>query len=428
MDAPIKGYAKEAPIKRPVRPLSRRILRWVGFAALIVAVAAASVGIVRRHQQTNYITDLTETQAIPNVSIVIPRHDVSDIKLTLPGDLRAWYEAPIYARVNGYLKNWYFDYGADVKTGQLLAEIEAPDLDAQVAAAQAKLVSAKAQIDVRQAELEFAKTTYERWRNSPPGSVSIQETMAKKGDFETATARLNAALADVNAAKSDLDRLQANEGFKRITAPFDGIVTERNTDVGALINAGSGAGGGSAPVLFRVADVHRMRIFVKVPQQMSAGMKAGLTAKLRLPQFPEKTFDAVVVTSARAIDVSSRTLLVELNADNPDGVLQPGSYAQVKFSLPGNPEILRLPTSALLFRQQGLEVAVVDNENRIELKKVMVGRNLGTQIEILEGVAPSDRVVDSPPDSLAAGDVVRIAVEPAPAGERLNFGTEPRPL
>ena len=412
MDAPSKGYVSKLPIQQTERPRSRRILKWAGLAALIVAIAIAAVGILGRRQQTNDIAKLTEIQAIPNVTIVMPQRDASDIKLTLPGDVRAWYEAPIYARVNGYLKNWYFDYGADIKTGQLLAEIDAPDLDAQAAAAQARLVSAKSQVGVRQAELEFAKTTYERWRDSPPGSVSVQETMAKKGDFETATARLNAANADVNAAKSDLDRLQANERFKRITAPFEGIVIERNTDVGALINAGSGVGGGSAPVLFRVADVHKIRIFVKVPQQMSAGIKAGLTAELRLPQIPQRTFEAVIVTSARAIDVSSRTLLVELNADNPDGMLQPGSYAQVKFSLPGNAEILRLPTSALLFRQHGLEVAVVDNENRIELKKVMVGRNLGTQIEILEGLVQSDRVVDSPPDSLAGGDRVRIASGP----------------
>jgi multidrug efflux pump subunit AcrA (membrane-fusion protein) len=173
--------------------------------------------------------------------------------------------------------------------------------------------------------------------------------------------------------------------------------------------------GGSGPVLFRVADVHKIRVFVKIPQQMTAGVKPGLIADLRLLQFPGKVFEAAVVTSSGAIDVNSRTLLVELNADNPDLMLQRGSYAQVQFSLPGNPETFTLPTSALLFRQEGLEVAVAGDDNKIELKKITVGRNLGTRVEILAGLAPSDRVVDSPPDSLAAGDLIQVAVEPVGA-------------
>ena len=251
--------------------------------------------------------------------------------------------------------------------------------------------------------------------------------MEKKGDFETATARLKSAEADVEAAKGEVERLQALESFKRITAPFDGTVTERNTDVGALINAGSGTGGGSGPVLFRVVDVHKMRIFVKVPQQMSAGLQEGLTANLYLPQYPDKSFKAIVVTTSHAIDMTSRTLLVELNADNPDDLLQPGTYAEVRFSLPGNPEMMHLPTSALLFRKSGLEVAVVGDDNKVELKKVTVGRNLGTQVEILAGITASDRVVNSPPDSLEAGDLVRLAAEPAASGEQGNLEAEPGP-
>ena len=402
-------------------PRSRRILRWAGLAALIAAATLAATGILGRQQQQTEVAQWTQAEAIPTVSIVMPQRGVSGVQLVLPGDVQAWYAAPIYARVNGYLKNWYFDYGAQVKTGQLLAEIDAPDLDAQSAAAHAKLNAANSEVEVRQAELDFARTTYVRWRDSPKGVVSVQELQSKKGDYDSAAARLHAAQADVNAAKGDVDRLNALESFKGITVPFDGTVTERNTDIGALINAGSGVGGGSGPVLFRVADVHKMRVFVQVPQRTSAEIHDGLTADLSLPQYPDKTFKAVVATTARAINMASRTLLVELHADNPDGLLQPGTYAEVHFNLPSNPDIVHVPTSALLFREHGLEVAAIGQDDRIELKKVTLGRNLGTQVEVLKGLTPSDRVVNSPPDSLAAGEVVRIAGEPARASKQTEL-------
>ncbi|MGO9237351.1 MAG: efflux RND transporter periplasmic adaptor subunit [Methylocella sp.] len=404
--------AKKDLQKTPSEP--RRLgatLRRTGLAALIVAIAIAATGIlVRRHNEAA-VKHWTVTQAVPVVSFVMPRPDGSPSRLILPGDIQAWYDAPIYARVNGYLKNWYFDYGASVKTGQLLAEIDAPDLDASLIAAKARLNAAKEQVRVREAELQFAKTTYERWRNSPKGVVSVQETTSKKGDFDSATARLNAALADVNAAQGEVDRLNSLEGFKSVVAPFDGVVTERNTDIGALINAGSGVGGGSGPVLFRVEDVHKMRIFVQVPQRMSANIREGLSADLHLPQFPDKSFEATVATTARAINQSARTLLVELHVGNPDGVLQPGSYAEVHFKLPPDPNVLSVPTSTLIFRSHGMEVAVIGADNRIELKKISIGRDLGSRVEVLNGLAPSDRVVISPPDSLAAGDLIRIAGE-----------------
>jgi RND family efflux transporter MFP subunit len=405
-------------------PRSRKILRWAGLTVLIAAVAVAATGILGRQRQQTEVAQWTAAAAIPTVSIVTPQQGGSGLQLVLPGDAQAWYDAPIYARVNGYLKNWYFDYGASAKRGQLLAEIETPELDSQLAAAQAKLNAANAEVKVRQAELDFAKTTYERWRDSPKGVVSAQETLSKKGDYARAAARLDAAQADVNAAKGEVDRLQALESFKRITVPFDGVVTERNTDVGALINAGSGVGGGTGPVLFRVADVHKMRIFVKVPQKISAGIQKGMTAELRLPQYPDKTFNAVVATTSRAISTSSRTLLVELHADNPNDLLQPGTYVQVRFNLPANPDLLYVPTSALLFQRNGMEVAVIGRDNKIELKKVTLGRNFGTQVEVLNGVTPSDRVVNSPLDWLADGDVVHIAGEPTPASKEAELGVE----
>jgi RND family efflux transporter MFP subunit len=390
---------------------SVRGLRWIGVIAVGVAVLVAVIGIIRRQQQHADVTQVSEAAAVPTVAIVMPKRGVSGLQLVLPGDIQAWYDAPIYARVNGYLKNWYRDYGANVKAGDVLAVIDAPDLDGQFAAAKAKLNSMNAVVKVRQAEMEFARTTYDRWRDSPKGVVSEQETTAKKGDFDSASARLDAAIADAKAAEGDVERLQALQQFKQLTAPFDGIVTERNTDIGALINAGSGVGGGTGPVLFRVADVSKMRIFVQVPQESSAGIRDGLTAELYLPQYPDKTFKATVATTARAINITSRTLLVELHAENPDQLLQPGTYAEVHFALPGNPDMVQIPTSALLFRSEGLQVAVVGPDNKVELKKVTLGRNLGAAVEVLNGLVPSQRVIDSPPDSLAAGDQVRVAAE-----------------
>ena len=382
--------------------------------AILIAIGVAIAGIlVRRHQESE-VTKWTVEQAVPTVATVTPKQGVTGQQISLPGDIEAWYEAPIYARVNGYLKAWYFDYGAHVKKGQLLAEIDAPDLDAQLAAAKAKLASAEAQVKVRDAERNFAETTYTRWRESPRGVVSEQETESKKAEFGSADARHKAAIAEANVSQSQVDQLTALEAFKRIVAPFDGIVTARNTDVGALINAGSGVGGGTGPQLFRVADVHEMRVFVHVPQEMSANMRAGLTAEMTLPQYPEKTFKAVVSTTSEAINKTSRTLLVELHAENPDGLLQPGTFAQVRFNLPNNLGVLRVPTSALIFREQGTQLALLGPGNKVELRTVKLGRNLGTEFEVLKGLALTDTVINSPPDSLTEGEVVRVAKDEAP--------------
>ncbi|HUI21199.1 MAG TPA: efflux RND transporter periplasmic adaptor subunit [Methylocella sp.] len=407
-----KNLQEIAPVPPP-----KRILRWTGLAALLAVGIGVASGILARQHQEAEVKKWTAAEAVPVVSVITPQGAAADPVVILPGDIQAWYDAPIYARVNGYLKAWYFDYGAPVKAGQLLAELDAPDLDAQLAAAEARLNATNAEVKARQAELDFAKSTYERWKSSPKGVVSVQETLSKKGDFDSATARFDASVADVNAAKGEVDRLQALESFKQITVPFNGVVTERNTDIGALINAGSGVGGGSGPVLFRIADVSRMRIFVQVPQRISADIHEGLTADLYLPQYPGRAFKATVATTSRAITIGSRTLLVELHADNPDGLLQPGAYTEVHFSLPGNPDVVRLPTSALIFRNHGLEVAVVGDDDKVDLRKIMLGRNLGRYVEVLSGLSPTERVVNSPPDSLANGDFVHIA-DGSPPGRK----------
>jgi RND family efflux transporter MFP subunit len=392
-------------------------VRLVGLCALVVAIVVATAGIQARRRDEAAVRQWTEAQAIPEVAVITPKAGPAIEALTLPGTVEAWYETPIYARVSGYLKNWYFDYGAHVKKGAVLAEIDTPDLDAQLAAAQAKLKSALAVVNVRKAELQFAESTYKRWRDSPKGVVSEQETESKQADYGAALARFNAADAEVAADQGEVDRLNALEGFKKIIAPFDGVVTARETDIGALINAGSGIGGGNGPELFRVADVSKMRIFVQVPQEQSAGIEPGQETELYLPQYPGRTFKATVATTANSINLQARTLLVELHADNLDGLLQPGAYAQVVFRLPANPDVVRIPTSALLFREQGLQVATLGPRDKIELKSVKLGRNLGDDVEVVIGLSASDRIVDSPPDSLASGDLVHVASEQALPGE-----------
>jgi RND family efflux transporter MFP subunit len=403
------------PPSRPLRGLGR-----IGLLAALVAIGVAAGGIMERRSHESEVTKWTDEQAIPAVAVIAPKIGAAPQSLMLPATVQAWYETPLYARVSGYLKNWYFDYGAHVAKGDVLAEIDAPDLDAQLAAAEAKLNSARALVKVREAEKQFAESTYKRWRDSPPGVVSVQEQESKLADFNSALSRLNAADADVGQDQGEVDRLQALEGFKKIVAPFDGVVTARETDIGALINAGSGTGGGNGPELFKVADIHQMRIYVQVPQQLSAGIHPGLTADLSLPQYPDKTFKSTIATTSSAINMSARTLLVELHADNSDGLLQPGAYAQVKFNLSGDPasRVVRIPTSALIFREDGLQVATVGPGDKVELKGVTLGRNLGTEVEVVKGLLASDRVVNSPPDSLSAGDVVRVTEQPPPPDER----------
>jgi RND family efflux transporter MFP subunit len=406
---------------RPPRGLGR-----IGLLALLVAIGVAAGGIMERRSHESEVAKWTDEQAIPTVAVIAPKIGPAQQSLVLPATVQAWYEAPIYARVTGYLKEWYFDYGAHVKKGDVLAEIDAPDLDAQLAAAQEKLNSARAVVKIREAEKQFAESTYKRWRDSPPGVVSVQEQESKQADFNSALSRLNAAYADVGEDQGEVDRLEALQGFKKIVAPFDGVVTARETDIGALINAGSGTGGGNGPELFKVADIREMRVYVQVPQQLSAGIHPGLTAELTLPQYPDKTFKSTVATTSSAINMSARTLLVELHTDNPEGLLQPGAYAQVKFNLSSEAPsgVVRIPTSALIFREDGLQVAILGPGDKVELKGVTLGRNLGTDVEVVKGLLASDRVVNSPPDSLSAGDTVHVT-DQAPRPEERAANASP---
>jgi RND family efflux transporter MFP subunit len=425
----------EDPTPRHEPPPPRN-LRRIGIIAVVAAILIAVFGILQRRGREAEVAQWTQQQAVPIVAVIAPQSGAAVQHLVLPGTVQAWYETPIYARVSGYLKNWYFDFGAHVKKGALLAAIDAPDLDAQLAASEAKLNSARALVHVREAEKQFAESTFQRWRDSPKGVVSVQEQESKQADNNSAAARLNSAQAEAAADQGEVDRLQALSGFKNIIAPFDGVVTARETDIGALINAGSGTGGGNGPELFRVADIHKMRIYVQVPQQLSAAIHSGLTAELHLPQYPDKTFKATVATTSSAIDLNARTLLVELHAENPDSLLQPGAYAQVDFELASNPDVVRIPTSALIFREHGMEVATIGPGDKIDLKPVTLGRNLGIEVEVVKGLTLADRVVNSPPDSLAAGDLVHIVAQPAggnagqsanPSSDDVAVAPQPKP-
>jgi RND family efflux transporter MFP subunit len=386
---------------------SIRRLRKTGIIALAIAIVIVAIGIGSRMTGEASLARKTDDEAIATVAIVTPKQGTTDQTLTLPGDIQAFFEAPIYARVSGYLSKWDEDIGAHVKAGQLLAEIDTPDLDQQ-------LNQAKADLAAAQANADLAVLTSKRWQALvKKEAVSQQDADEKAGDAEAKKGALVAAQANVR-------RLMALESFKRIVAPFDGVVTARETDVGALINAGSGAG----PELFRVADVHQMRIYVRVPQTLSGGLIVGQKAKLQLPQHPNRRIEAVVATTSQAINQASRTLLVELHAGNADGELQPGTYAEVHFELPPNPSVLKLPTSALLFREDGLRVATLAPNDTVVLKPVTIGRDLGTEVEIVSGLGATDRVINSPSDSIAEGDTVRPADEQKVANAASRRETE----
>jgi membrane fusion protein, multidrug efflux system len=390
----------------PKPPASRRKLGILGVVAVAGALTLVVTGIRAREDSSTKLKEWTDDQAVPSVAVIYPSPSVLSATIDLPGRLEAYYRAPIFARVNGYVKSWSADIGARVKAGEVIAEIDAPDLDQQ-------LLQARADLTNQQASAKLSEVTLARRKTLIASNfVSMQE-------IDERTADLSNKNASVNSSQANVERLEALAGYKKITVPFDGIVTARNTDVGALINAGSGVGGGSGPQLFRVADVHEMRVFVQVPQEISAGMRAGLTAEMSLPQYPDKTFKATVATTAEAINKTSRTLLVELHAQNTDNLLQPGTFAQVRFNLADSPGTLRIPTSALIFREDGPQVAILAPGDKVELRPIKLGRNLGTEFEVLAGLSTSDTVINSPPDSLSQGEQVRVAKDapPPPAHE-----------
>ena len=376
-------------------PRLRRLLL-VGIIAAVAAGSIAVNGLISRHRTNQDLVKWTNAQAIPTVALAQLVHGDAAQMLILPGDIQPLNKAAIYARVNGYLKSWQQDIGAHVKAGQVLATIEAPDLDQQLAQARATLASAKANYDI-------AVITANR-----------DDILAKKQALSQEIADQTAADAAAKKAIMDADeanvrQLEAMESFKQITAPFDGIVTARNTDIGALINAGSTAG----QQLFEVSDLHRVRIYVEVPQAFSADLRPGLKATFEMPQYPGQKFDATLVTTSNAINAASRSMLVQLQADNSDGKLFGGTYCRVDFQIPGDPNMVRIPATALMPINRGAQVAVLDDSNKVVLKSIQLGRDFGDSVEVTAGLAPQDRVIDSPPETLQNGDTVQLATATA---------------
>jgi len=384
----------DAPTVR-AEPHTRRYL-WI---LLGVALILAVWGILSRLSARNALERQAAEAAIPTVAITRAKAAPATDKLVLPGNVQAYYEAPIYARTNGYLKVWYTDIGASVKKGRLLAEIETPEVDQQLRQAQADLATAAA-------NYLLARTTNERWQGLlATESVSQQDADQRAGDAA-------AKLATQQSAAANVARLRELESFKRVVAPFDGVVTQRNTDVGALINAGEAPGS----ALFRVADTHRLRIYVQVPQPYAAQIHEGGTATLEFTDHPGQKYSATVSSTAHALDAASRTLQVELQIDNSRGELLPGAYVQVTFTLPSSGNTLRVPVNALLFRGQNVQVATVDDQRRVHLKDITPGRDFGTEIEVLSGITAADTLIVNPPDSISDGAQVRIRQPPSGKG------------
>jgi RND family efflux transporter MFP subunit len=390
---------------KSILPVAPQRLRLIGILAAVAAIGLAVYGIADRAKSKQEVQTWTNEQAIPTVTLVQPQQGPSEGELRLPGNVSAFYAGSIYGRVSGYVKDWYADIGARVKKGQVLAVIDTPDLDQQLAQARADLVRT-------QANEKLALVTYERFKTLAKQNIVTQQSNDEK--FADASAKT----AAVQAAQANVAQLEALTSFKNLTAPFDGIVTARNVDIGDLINASRQT---SLKALFVVSDVHKVRIYVEVPQAFLGEMKENLKATLQLPGMDE-TFQARLLTTSNAVSEQSRTGLVQLLADNPDGKLWPGAFTMVHFHIPSDPNVLRIPATALIFGQHGMQVAKVDEENKVVLSKIQLGRNLGNYVEVASGVSLSDRLIDSPQESIAAGDTVRIAgaQDPSAAGRSME--------
>lgn len=401
-EAPMQEYSPHAPASaaepegsevhvQPDRDQRKPVK--AGRALLLLAVAAIALaysGIAGRHRDDEKLNQWTQERAVPPVAVVTLQRGGKARELVLPGNVDAFYTASIHSQVMGYVQEWRKDIGAQVHQGDVLAVINTPELDERIAVAQSELAKAKA-------NLALAKVTATRW-NSLRASAAVSQQAADEKDSDQ-----RAQAAQVDAAASNVDRLKALKAFANIVAPFDGVVTARNVDVGSLVKAGENDG----QPLFTVADIHQMRIYVPVPETYAAQLQDGMKATLELPEYPDRTFEATIATTSHAIDPKSRSLLVELLADNQDGLLAPGAFARIHFVLPPDANAFRVPASAIMFRNNAAQVAIAV-DNRIALKKVHILRDLGTEVEIAAGLGQDERIVINPPDSISDGEQVRI--------------------
>ncbi len=362
-----------------------------GGLLLLVAVGLAFWGISTRAKALAVVTRETRELAVPTVSVVRPDKGAPQQEIVLPGTMQAFTDAPIYARTNGYLRKWYADIGTRVHAGQVLADIDTPEIDQQLEQIRADLATAEA-------NLRLAQTTADRYRDL------IKSNSVAQQDLDNANGNLEAKQTAVASSRANVKRLEQMHAFGKITSPFDGVVTARNTDVGALIDSGS-----NAKELFHVASVRRLRVFVNVPELYSRAAHPGMLADLTLDEFPGRRFAATLARTAESIDVASRSLLTEFDVDNPKGELLPGSYAQVHLKLATETSTFKLPVNALIFRTEGLQVATVIGGTRVALTPVTLGRDFGTSVEVITGLAGNEQVIVNPPDSIQTGQTIRIA-------------------
>jgi RND family efflux transporter MFP subunit len=382
---------RAVPSPKAAEPQHKR--GWLVAVIAFVIVAAVVVGgIVPRLKARAALRTETYDLAIPNVSVIHPTEGAPQSEILLPGNMQAFEDAPIYARTNGYLKKWYVDIGARVKANQLLAEIETPEVDQQLEQARADLSTAQANLALS----EITEKRYEDLKNTD--SVSKQDVDNAHGDYE-------AKKATVSSAQYNVKRLEDLQSFEKIYAPFDGVITARNTDIGHLINSGAGT---AQTELFHIASIRTLRVYVSVPQDDSVNAKPGVEADLTLPQFPGRRFKGKLVRTANAIDLATRTLLIEVDVENPTGELLPGAYTEVHLKTPSGVPSYILPVTALIFRSQGLQVAVVENGDTAHLVSVSLGRDYGNQVEVISGLPVNSAVITNPPDSLITGEKVRV--------------------
>ena len=375
----------------PPPSLNLRKLRLYGLFAAAVAVAVVATGILSRERGNARLRDWTDAQALPTVAVASPSSKQLSPYLNLPGRLEAYSRAPIYARVSGYLKDWKVDIGARVKAGQLLAEIDAPDLDQQLMQVRADLLSA-------QSSARLSEATLKRRQSLADSRIISQQ------DLDERIADLASKQAAVKSNQANVERLEALAGYKNVLAPFDGMITARETDLGALINAGSS----SAPPMFVVSDTSKLRVYVNVPQSFVPTIRIGTKAMISVPEYPDRSFPASIEFSSQAVDGQSGTTRMQLMVGNDEGLLLAGAYANVRIDLSRDTQTLHIPASALLFDQNGLRVATVGPGEKVVLKDIKIARDLGREIEIAAGLQPDDRVILSPPDGLVEGTQVRI--------------------
>jgi RND family efflux transporter MFP subunit len=375
---------------------------WIAVLALAIVAAIVVSGILPRIHARADLDKETAKMAIPTVSIVHPKLGAPAQEVVLPANVQAYIDAPIYARTNGYLKHWYADIGAHVKAGQLLADIETPEVDQQLRQSKADLATAEA-------NLNLSKITATRYADLlKTDSVSKQDADNAAGDFA-------AKQATVQSAQANVKRLEELQAFEKIYAPFEGVITARNTDIGALIDSGSS--GGTRTELFHIAQPDKLRVYVNVPEAYSQAAKPGLTADLALSEFPGRLFPGTLVRTAEAIDQTTRTLLVEIRVNNPTGTLLSGAYAEVHLKLPTATSAFLRPVNTLLFRSEGLRVASVTDGRHAELKPVTLGHDFGSEVEVVAGLTGNESVIVNPPDSIVSGEEVRIAQPAAGSGE-----------